>query len=120
MIKDLYIRKPSDPNYVYGVMEHSNIVERIITKIKVILGTRRGDVLGDMNFGVGIEDKVFETQLNQTELEEEIQSQIEQYISESAQYQISSKVSFGRAEGYDYAVIDFYIDSVKTAGILIR
>ena len=61
MIRDIYTRNPEDPNYVYGVLEHSDVVESIITKIKMILGTSAGQVFGDLGFGIGIEDLIFET-----------------------------------------------------------
>lgn len=120
MIKDIYIRDPRDPNYQFGIYEHEDAIESIISKIKVILGTRQGQVLGDVNFGVAIEDLVFETRIDKFELEERIRGQIFQYISESADYQIDPKVSFGKAEGYDYCVIDFYINQERALGVLVK
>ena len=120
MVKDIYIRNPEDPNYVYGVLEHSDPIESIITKIKMIFGTRQGQVLGDLNFGAGLEDMIFETRLSKNEIEETIKRQIYQYISEASEYAINVNVSFGKAEGYDYALIDIYIDGTKTIGILIK
>jgi hypothetical protein len=120
MIADLYIRSPKDPNYVYGLYEHSDVIESIIAKIKMILGTRQGQVLGDVNFGVALEDLIFETRINKFDLEEKIRGQITQYISESAEYQISPTVSFGKTDGYDYCVIDFYINNTKIIGVLVQ
>ena len=120
MISDLYIRNPEDPNYVYGLYEHSDAIESIITKIKMILGTRQGKVLGDVNFGISIEDLVFESRVNKFDLEEKIRGQITQYVSEASKYKIDPVVSFGKAEGYDYCVIDFFIDSVRALGILVK
>ena len=120
MIKDIYIRNPKDPNYVYGIYEHEDAIESIITKIKMILGTRQGQVMGDVNFGIAVEDLIFETRVNKFDLEEQIRKQITQYVSESAQYKIEPKVSFGRAEGYDYCVIDFYINNNRALGVLVK
>ena len=120
MIKEIYTRSPEDPNYVYGIYETEDAIERIITKIKMILGTRQGQVLGDVNFGVSIEDIVFETRINKFELEEKIRGQIFQYIAEASEYKIDPKVSFGKAEGYDYCIIDFFINNTKAVGILIK
>jgi hypothetical protein len=120
MIQDIYIRDPRDPNYVFGIYDHSDAIESIISKIKMILGTRQGQVLGDVNFGVAIEDLVFETRIDKFELEEKIRGQIFQYVSESADYQIDPKVSFGQAEGYDYCVIDFYINQERALGVLVK
>ena len=119
MIKDIYTRSPKDPNYVYGVLEHSDAIESIISKIKMILGTSQGQVLGDLNFGVGLEDLIFETRINKMELEEKIKSQIIQYIDESADYRIEPRVSFGKDNDGDFAVIDIYINDQKIVGVLI-
>ena len=120
IIKDIYIRNPEDINYKYGVLDHNDVIEAIIAKIRMILNTSQGKVLGDVNFGVGIEELVFETKINKNEIEERIKKQITQYVTESAEYKIEPKVSFGQADGYDYCVIDIYIDGTKTTGILIR
>jgi hypothetical protein len=120
MIHEIYNRSPQDPNYVFGVLEHSDAIESIITKIKMILSTSQGQVLGDLNFGVGLEDLVFETRINKMELEEKIKSQIMQYVDESKDYKIVPQVSFGRADGYDYAVIDIFINDQKVVGILVK
>jgi len=120
MISDLYIRNPEDPNYVYGILSHDDPIESIIAKIKMILGTRQGQLLGDINFGVSIEDLVFETKINKFDLENKIRNQIFQYISETANYKIEPIISFGKAEGYDYCVLDFLINDNKVFGVLIK
>lgn len=120
MIKDLYIRTPDDPNYREDVLDHSSPIESIITKIRMILNTRQGQIFGDINFGVGIEELVFETRVNKSQLQERISSQISQYVSESADYTITPQVQFGKADGYDYCVIDFFIDGEKTFGVLVN
>lgn len=120
MIKDLYIRTPDDPNYRDDVLHHSSPIESIITKIKMILNTRQGQVFGDLNFGVGIEELVFETKINKTQLQERISSQISKYVSESADYVITPEIKFGKADGYDYCVIDFFINGEKSFGVLVN
>jgi len=120
MIQDIYNRNPQDPNYVYGVLSHSDPIESIISKVKMILSTTQGQVLGDLNFGVGLEDLVFETRINKMELEEKIKAQITQYISEAADYKIEPRVSFGKADGYDYAVVNIVINDQKVVGLLIK
>lgn len=120
MIHEIYNRNPEDPNYVYGILEHSDPIESIISKIKMILGTKSGQVIGDLGFGVGIEDLIFETRVNKTHLEETIKMQFDRYISESKDYNISPQVSFGKAEGYDYAIIDIFIDNQKIIGLLVK
>jgi hypothetical protein len=120
MIQEIYIRNPEDPNYRYGVFSHSDPIESIISKLKMILGTTQGQVLGDLNFGVGIEDIIFETRVNKVELEEKILKQIQAYISESSRFKINPSVSFGKADGFDYCLIDIYINDQKAIGVLVK
>jgi len=120
MIQEIYIRTPEDPNFKINVLDHSDPIESIISKIRMIFGTRQGETIGDLNFGLGLEDLVFETRINKMQLEEDIKRQIGQYVSESGQYKIEPNVSFGRAQGYDYCVIDIYINDEKTFGVLVK
>jgi len=121
MIKDIYIRNPiDDPNFRFGVLEHSDPLESIVAKIKMLFGTTQGKVLGDLNFGLGIEDLIFESKINKTQLEERIKSQFNQYISETTEFKITPQVSFGHAENYDYAVIDIFVDEQRIIGMLIK
>jgi len=120
MIQEIYTRSPEDPNFKINVLDHSDPIESIISKIKMIFGTRQGQVIGDLNFGIGLEDLVFETRVNKLQLEEDIKRQIDEYVSESAEYRIRPSVSFGRADGYDYCVIDIFIDDQRTFGILVK
>jgi hypothetical protein len=69
---------------------------------------------------VGLEDLIFETRINKLELEEKIKAQIYTYIDESKDYNISPKVSFGNGDGYDFCLIDIYIDNTKVVGILVK
>lgn len=119
MIQDLYTRSPDDPNYVYGIYSHNDPIESIISKIKMLFGTTQGQVLGDMNMGVGLEDLIFQTRINTSELEEKIKRQISQYIYESGKYKIEPRVSFGRTDSYDYCLVDVFINEQKIIGILI-
>ena len=120
MISEIYVKNPEDPNFKINILHHSDPIESIISKIKMIFGTRQGQVLGDLNFGLGLEDKIFETRINKIQLEEDIKRQIGQYVTESSKYKIVPSVSFGKAKGYDYCIIDIYIDGTKSFGILIH
>lgn len=120
MIRDLYIRTPEDPNYEFGLLEHSDAIESIISKIKVLMGTKSGQVFGDVALGLGIEELIFETRINKTHLEERIKMQFDLYISESKDFKITPKVNFGKEDGYDYAIIDIFINDERALGILVK
>jgi hypothetical protein len=86
----------------------------------MILGTRQGEIIGDLNFGVGIEDLVFETRINKMQLEEKLKAQFDTYISESKDYQITPNITFGRENFMDYAIIDVFVNNEKIFGVLVK
>lgn len=120
MIREIYIRTENDPFFVPGVIDYSNEIERIISEIKMILGTEKGNVLGSYNFGVDLNYMVFNTKKSAEDVAREIDDQIREYVNKSDDIYIETKVSFGDSgEGYDYAVIDIYINGNKAIGFLV-
>jgi hypothetical protein len=120
MIKEIYIRDENDPNFIPGVIEYSNETERIISEIKMILGTEKGDVLGSYDFGVDLNYMVFNTKKTADEVSKEINDQIREYVDKPENIFITTEVSFGDSgEGYDYAIIDILINGQKAIGFLV-
>ena len=120
MIKEIYIRNEKDPYFVPGVIDYSNEIERVVSEIKMILGTEKGDVFGDYNFGVDLNYMVFNTKKSAEDVAKEIDDQIREYVSVGDNISIESKVNFGQSEkGYDYAIVDIYINGRKSIGFLV-
>ena len=121
MIYEIYTRNEQDPYYDPEILEHNNDIESILSQIRIILGTSKGQVLGDYNFGVGIEDLVFTTKVNKTKIEELITQHINDYIKEFPNYVIVPSVSFFKLpNGTDGGLIDIFINKTKVQGFLIN
>ena len=80
MIREIYTRTPDDPNFVPGVLDYSNEMESIISQIRILLGTKEGDVMGAYNFGVDLTYLVFKTSVNALDLKQKILDQIISYV----------------------------------------
>ena len=120
MIREIYIRDEKDPNFIPGVIDYSNEVERVISEIKMILGTQKGQVLGNYDFGVDLDYIVFNTKRSAEEVAKEINEQINMYVDKGDNMTVNVEVSFGDSGmGYDYAVIDIIINGQKTIGFLL-
>ena len=83
-------------------------IESILSQIRLILGTRRGEVLGNYNFGCGIEDLIFSTKFNKDKIKSLIQEQISENIREFPNYSIFAEEKYkyivGQVEIKDNAV----------------
>ena len=120
MIKEIYIRDENDPYFDPTIIDYSNEVESVISQIKMILGTTNGQVLGNFDFGVDLEEMVFNTRYTAEQVMEKVNDQIQKYVHHSDQLYVYCDINFGDSgHGYDYAILDVYINGVKSVGFFI-
>lgn len=120
MVKEIYIRTPEDPNFVPNVLEYSDEVEETISQLRVLLGTKNGEVLGTYNYGIDLDYLVFNTRQAADGIKEKIKEQILSYVHISPNLSVDVDVNFGQSGyGYDYAVIDISINGIKAIGFLV-
>jgi phage baseplate assembly protein W len=118
-IKEIYIKNPNDSTYQDNLLEHSDIYESILAKIRMILETRTGEVLGDANFGVNLEEYVFSLNASNETIKRKIKDQIYYYIPEALVVPIDVDVSFVKDKYNDVCIVDISIDGQKALRNLI-
>ena len=120
MFKEIYIRDESDPFYAPTLIEYANEVENVISQIRMILGTKPTEMVGDPAFGVDIEYAVYNTKHSAEIIANSIREQIETYVNHSDKISIDVDVKFGDSgKGYDYSIIDISLNGVKAIGFLV-
>lgn len=120
MIREIYIRDENDPYYNPTILDYSNEVESVISQIKMILGTVPGQVFGNRQFGVDLEEMVFNTKISADRVMEKVNDQIHEYVKHEKNISVYCDINFGDSgKGYDYAILDIYINGVKTIGFAI-
>lgn len=120
MIREIYTREPSDPNYVDHMLDVNDPIEEIVTKVRMILGTVPGEVLGFRNLGVDIEKLVFQTQKSAQNIEQEIFDSLNEYVNGMSQLYVTVKVQFGHGESSDYATIDVMVNDERVSGFVVE
>jgi len=120
MLKELYMRDPSDPLYVQDILETSSEIEILIGEIKMIMFTKQGDVLGSYDFGYNLEDSLFLFNLNETDLRNKLLESILYYCPDAKRYNVDLSVQFFRGTVRDVCLIDIIIDGQKTLGVLVK
>jgi len=114
------MRDPSDPLYSPGILEHSNEIENLIGQIRMILYTKKGDVLGAYEFGYNLEDNLFLFELNQDELKNKLLESIYYYCEDAATYGVEVEVSFFKGSVRDICLIDIIVNGQKSLGVLVK
>lgn len=119
MIRDIYCRSLSDKFKNDSILEHHDIYEEVRSKIMLILSTPKGSVLGDPDFGMNLEEYIFETSISAATIENEFYKQVSMYVPEYSKFDIKMSVNFVKGETYDTAVVDVKIDGDKAVTIAV-
>lgn len=118
---DIYNRLATDQNYKVA-LETEDEIEMILAQIKMVLGTKTGDVLGSPYFGVDIKRYLFNMSYNEEELNQMITNGIIECITyDKDKYSVSITIDFGKdhKNASDYAVVNVQINQKKMLGIVV-
>ena len=111
---EIYNRDPGDFGYKADVLETTDPIEICIGQIKMLLLTSKGEVLGDPLFGISLDDLVFNLELSQESIREEIDFQMNTYCPLFYQLGGFFKLEFFQGTLRDIANIYFFIPSYST------
>ena len=120
MIRELYISNQFEPGYDAFKIEERDSVKVLVQKIKMIMFTRKGDILGDSNFGISLEDLLFEFGFSANELKIAFDQQIASYVPEAAYFELKIDVNFVPGTVRDFAYIDIYVNGTKAFGLVAQ
>ena len=82
MLKELYFRDASDRRYDKTQLETNSDLETLLNKIRLIMFTSRGEVLGFPEFGIDLESMLFDFDLNEGLIRDRFYAQIAKYVPE--------------------------------------
>lgn len=77
------MREEADPAYQEGRLEVYDDLESAIQQIRMTLFTKKGEVLGEPNFGLDVEKYLFSYNIDPFVLSKEADQQINSYVSEA-------------------------------------
>ncbi len=124
MVREIYCRLPGDAGYIPNKIEIDTSIEYILQKVRVCLGTRPGEVLGNPTFGINLSDYVFDMSVDKAEIEQRIDQLLQAYVQYGSEqeYVITSRVTYGHntTDRSDYMLVDIFIDDVKYLGIVVN
>ncbi len=100
------MRTPDDPKYRADQVEITDDLEATLQGIRMTLFTNRGEVLGDPDFGVSLNNYLFEFSVDPFSVAREAADQINRYVGETRKRKIEVKPSI-------------YADQVSNRDILV-
>lgn len=118
-ISEIYCKLSTDPYFESDRLEVSNEIEALIEKIRMIMLTRKGDLLGDPDFGVDLEKYIFETFFDRGAITFEITDQFSRYIPEQNKFNLNTRIDISKGTYKDNIIVDIFIDQDKILGFVI-
>jgi hypothetical protein len=90
-LRDFYIRPEADPAFRPDQLEVYDELESALQQIKMTLFTKKGEVLGEPDFGLEVEKYLFEFTIDPFALTKEAGGQINKYVGEARKRNITVK-----------------------------
>lgn len=121
-LKELYCKLPTEKTY-QPIIENNDEAEKILQQIRMVLGTKRGEVLGSPYFGIDLNKYLFSLNYSQQEITYMVNVLLSQYVLfDQEKWNVYADISFGHNanDAYEYAVIDIVINEKKCLGILVN
>ena len=116
---EFYVKSINDPNFQIDKLQQDDEISMLLTQLQVILGTRKGDVLGNPDFGANLEDYVYEFRYNDYMLKNIVEQQISAYVPHAAKYNVEVDIQFLN-EVYRHTVyLDIIVDSRFNLGVYV-
>jgi phage baseplate assembly protein W len=116
-LRDFYMRTPDDPKYRANQVEIADDLEATLQGIRMTLFTNKGEVLGDPDFGVSLNNYLFEFSIDPFAVAREAADQINRYVGETRKRKIEVKPSIyaDQTSNRDILVLLIDVPEVKNS-----
>jgi hypothetical protein len=110
-MREIYNRDPNDLTYNPYQIEVTDLTEICIGQLKMLLLTNRGEVLGDLQFGLNLEELVFSMGLSESTIRENLEFSLKIYVPLFGILGGTYELNFFVGTQRDIVTIDFSIPS---------
>ena len=116
---EFYVKNIEEPGYQPDKLQQDAELSMLLTQIETLLFTRKGEVLGDNNFGANLEDYVYALSYNDFMIKRTINEQLAQYVPLSKKYNVQVEAEFTHDSDRHVMFIDIIVDSRIQMGLYI-
>lgn len=116
---EFYVKNIGEPGYKSDVMQHDSELSMLLTQIQTVLFTKKGEVLGEPDFGANLEDYVYELRYNDYQLKKIVDDQLALYVPLASQYNVSVGVELAEEVDRHVVFLDITVDSRFQLGVYI-
>lgn len=116
---ELYIKSNEDPNWRPDQLQVDEELAMLLIQIETLFFTQKGDVLGNPEFGLNLEDYVYSFRYNDSMLQGVVKAGIDDYIPLSNNYKVDVEVEFTEETERNIVQVNVIIDDTYGIGLAI-
>lgn len=117
MVVDLYTKREGEIRYSETQFDETDPIRIYVQKIKMILFTQPGEIVGNPGFGVNLERLLFQKSLSAQSIRNNIINQIGYNCEEFNDYETNVEVTFYSVGGHDECKIDILINNLNVLSL---
>ena len=116
---ELYIKSNTDPNWRPDQLQVDEELAMLLTQIETLFFTNKGDVIGNPDFGLNLEDYVYSFRYNDSMLQGVVKAAINDYIPLANNYKVDVEVEFTEETQRSIVLINVIINDTYGIGLSI-
>lgn len=116
---ELYIKNEDDPNFDPLDVQVDEDISMLLVQIETMLFTRKGEVMGEPEFGANLEDYVYSFMYNPEMIKRVVEDQMDRYVPLSKVYDTQVSVELLNETERNIMFLDITVDSRYKIGVSI-
>lgn len=116
---ELYIKAIGDPNFSDDQLQSDEEIQLMLTQIETLIFTNKGEVMGQPDFGLNLEDYVYSLMYNDDMLKGVVSNAISRWVPLSSKFPVDVNVDYTTESDRNAVYIDIIIDSKYGIGLYI-
>lgn len=116
---ELYVKTIGDPNFRDDQLQSDEEIQMMLTQIETLIFTNKGEVLGNPEFGLNLDDYVYSFMYNDDMLKGAVSNAISQHVPLSNKYPVNVTVDYTTESDRNAVYIDITIDNRYGIGLYV-
>jgi hypothetical protein len=117
-MSDIYSRPIDSINYSNSVLEINDDISMMLQQLECLLTTPPARVLGVQQFGIDLENYIFDLTFNTVAIESVIRNQIGLFLPLTTEYPVAVSINFYEGESRDLAEVNITISGAPALTVV--
>lgn len=115
---DIHAFSKSSRRFVPLQMEVDDAFTELLLQVEVLLFTKPGELIGYPNYGIDLEQYIFETNINTNQLQRQINRKLDSFIPRPDDVELDSTVESYMVNDEPVIIVNINVNNVKVGSFV--